>query len=753
MANLTFDFLHNYVTGERRASDPADAYQYDEGHVLEAVVPVAVTSCEIQYWIRGMEKADAYTPTSITQNTDNTYTILGNIPNSYFETNGDLRVYIVVTDGDASITTYEGYIHIKERQMPEDYVDDDPDNEAVRVIAEAQAAAATATQKAGEAAESAEQAQEILDSIPEDYSQLSEDVSDLKEDLTAVEDDVADLKDGFDEFENNFYDKSVTTGNFVNLISEVEKVVLSASAPITVLHCGKNLLAKPYYHSSPLVNGVQFTYNSDGSVTASGTATANASYVFIQSEDRRPIKKGTYHLSGCPDNLNVALIFSLTGVGDIKDEGEGVMIDVSQDSTYYMRFIVRSGTTINTTIYPMLNYGNETSTWEEYVSENISVNSEVNVHLYEGVNNLISENIFVAETFAAKETNIINLRESGAVGDGVTDDTDALNAALQSAKYKTLYIPKGTYLISGTINVPSDTKVIGCGSESVIKLANVFELTGYNWRNDSQFTTRYPIMITDENSKNCVFKDFSIVGQTSTFVDHDEDGLVVSGSNIVIENVIIHDINYFTEKWSTRTSKTLGFGIFVFNAQTVFVNNSTVYNCGYQDIGIENTNNCTIQGCMCGIANQTGIQVHRNSKNIFIKNNVIDLTGRVNGHACLTIDAPSSVSAENIHVANNYIGGTFITVGGGENRLFLVNNEIIGTVQFNSNFFVDRVVIMGNQIDGRITLWANNTMVCNNIIDNSATSSYMIRIHGTKAVAVNNNAIGEGNGDTYITET
>lgn len=183
MANLTFDFLHNYVTGERRASDPADAYQYDEGHVLEAVVPVAVTSCEIQYWIRGMEKADAYTPTSITQNTDNTYTILGNIPNSYFETNGDLRVYIVVTDGDASITTYEGYIHIKERQMPEDYVDDDPENEAVRVIAEARAAAATATEKAGEAAASAEQAQEILDSIPEDYTELTEEVGNLKDDF------------------------------------------------------------------------------------------------------------------------------------------------------------------------------------------------------------------------------------------------------------------------------------------------------------------------------------------------------------------------------------------------------------------------------------------------------------------------------------------------------------------------------------------------------------------------------------------
>ena len=112
MANLVFDFLHHYQTGEMRASDPADAYQYDEGHVMEAVVPVAVTSCEIHYWVRGMDEAEAYVPTSITPNQDGSYTILGNIPNSYFETYGDLRVYIVVTDGTASITTYEGRIHI-----------------------------------------------------------------------------------------------------------------------------------------------------------------------------------------------------------------------------------------------------------------------------------------------------------------------------------------------------------------------------------------------------------------------------------------------------------------------------------------------------------------------------------------------------------------------------------------------------------------------------------------------------------------
>ena len=189
MANLVFDFLHSYETGERRESEPANAYQYDEGHVLEAVLPEAVTSCEIHYWIRGQEKSEAYTPGSITQNEDGSCTVTGNIPNLYFETNGELRVYIVVTDGSASITTYEGYVHICQRSMPDDYVDDDPENEATRVLTEAQEAAATATA-------AAQTAQDVADSIPEDYSQLSEDVDTLKDGFDDLDDRVTALEQG-----------------------------------------------------------------------------------------------------------------------------------------------------------------------------------------------------------------------------------------------------------------------------------------------------------------------------------------------------------------------------------------------------------------------------------------------------------------------------------------------------------------------------------------------------------------------------
>ena len=139
MANIVLDFLHNYQTGERRESEPANAYPYDEGHVLEAVLPEAITSCELHYWIRGMEEADAYMPESITTNTDSSCTVLGRIPNKYFETNGELRIYIVINDDNACITTYEGKLNVRQRSKPDDYVDDDPDNEAISYVQQAKA--------------------------------------------------------------------------------------------------------------------------------------------------------------------------------------------------------------------------------------------------------------------------------------------------------------------------------------------------------------------------------------------------------------------------------------------------------------------------------------------------------------------------------------------------------------------------------------------------------------------------------------
>ncbi|KAL6702716.1 hypothetical protein ACN47E_000998 [Coniothyrium glycines] len=64
----------------------------------------------------------------------------------------------------------------------------------------------------------------------------------------------------------------------------------------------------------------------------------------------------------------------------------------------------------------------------------------------------------------------LSARDLGATGDGNTDDTDALNAAIVQSKQegKILFIDAGYYKVSGTIYIPPGSKIVGEALASVI---------------------------------------------------------------------------------------------------------------------------------------------------------------------------------------------------------------------------------------------------------------------------------------------
>jgi hypothetical protein len=91
-------------------------------------------------------------------------------------------------------------------------------------------------------------------------------------------------------------------------------------------------------------------------------------------------------------------------------------------------------------------------------------------------------------TYSMIEGAPVNVLDYGAVGDGVADDTAALNAALAVAvaNNKCLYLPKGTYLATANIIVPTPSgtqlgfAIMGEGkhSGSIIKFSGAAVTTG-----------------------------------------------------------------------------------------------------------------------------------------------------------------------------------------------------------------------------------------------------------------------------------
>lgn len=66
----------------------------------------------------------------------------------------------------------------------------------------------------------------------------------------------------------------------------------------------------------------------------------------------------------------------------------------------------------------------------------------------------------------------ISVKDFGAVGDGTTDDTTAVQNALTAAAGRRLFFPNGTYLVTADLSVSEDYTILeGEGAGSVIKLS------------------------------------------------------------------------------------------------------------------------------------------------------------------------------------------------------------------------------------------------------------------------------------------
>jgi hypothetical protein len=76
----------------------------------------------------------------------------------------------------------------------------------------------------------------------------------------------------------------------------------------------------------------------------------------------------------------------------------------------------------------------------------------------------------VVRTAQSKMRDVVSVKDFGAVGDGVADDTVAIQAAISASYGKEVFIPKGTYRLTSGLTVTDGIGLRGEGFASVLKV-------------------------------------------------------------------------------------------------------------------------------------------------------------------------------------------------------------------------------------------------------------------------------------------
>lgn len=347
----------------------------------------------------------------------------------------------------------------------------------------------------------------------------------------------------------------------------------------------------------------------------------------------------------------------------------------------------------------------------------------------------------IAET-AAAETGL-NVTTFGAKGDGVTNDTAAIQAALDSAKNgtkKIVFIPDGTYMIDSLV-VDSNVTIQGQSRDNTV-LKHIPQYTGAPIRNLNRTT----------GDKNITLKDFTIDGQISSpdaggnkdnGIYMEANGDATSYSNIFVTNVKIINMK--------------GNAIFVANGQDCRIENNIMDNVA---TGVEfktrnmftSTNNAfvnnKISNAGAGILMQpfSDTTVGKEVDAGYFKGGVISNNDIKN---CKAFGIELYGNASDFTITDNTLNNCGVNNHGGIVIKYSYNNIIINNVISNSFKGIEVLgygaraskdnVFSGNTIsnskESGIILWGNNTnnTIKENIINNN---KFGINVNGDKGETV-----------------
>lgn len=263
----------------------------------------------------------------------------------------------------------------------------------------------------------------------------------------------------------------------------------------------------------------------------------------------------------------------------------------------------------------------------------------------------------------------LNVKTFGAKGDGIANDTAAVEAAIREASRKsgTVYFPAGTYLVANA-RLLGNVTIKGAGEKSILKLPDKTAVA------------------PNRDQPGCILTNAK---DHLEFADGRQRMKDPNNSRYLVRNITITDLSFDGNKVHNDeegihgNSAALGGSIGLFNARNVVIERCRFLNSrldgihiGYSEQG--GTDDSVVRDCYfegndrCGIAQVTG-------KNNLFERNLFKRTGKA-----IAIDIEANLDGE---------------VNSGHR---ILNNRIEGVVQLASRLFPDQrnLLVEGNIIMG-----------------------------------------------------
>ena len=195
-------------------------------------------------------------------------------------------------------------------------------------------------------------------------------------------------------------------------------------------------------------------------------------------------------------------------------------------------------------------------------------------------------------TYSMIEGAPVNVLDYGAIGDGVADDTAAIQAAVDAAELtgQSVYLPAGTYLVSsvngsGAVNISSGIEMFGDGASTILKLkAGSTGMVVYAYSPSVYSGLRLHDFTVDGNNVATAQLDAGLVQ-------------ILNASDFILDNL--------TVKNGTRVSAPAGINGIAIADTAGKVTSGTVQNC-------------VVENCSKGLLNWT-----TNARNGLIQGNIL----------------------------------------------------------------------------------------------------------------------------------